>query len=814
MNNLIKCLFLVGLTIFSSLCSGQSRQVVRLNFDWQFKKGALTDSGKWETVQLPHDASISGTFSRDYSTSSNGWLPYGSGLYRKTFSVQALSKEKQLWVQFDGVYRDAQVWINGKWLGRELNGYLGFEYNITPYIHPGKDNILEVYYDNTTRGTSRWYTGEGIYRDVWLKYINKISIPMDGTCITTPKISLEDATVIVETEVTNAFDTIKNVNLQTDILDKNGNVVVVARASAPLNPGEKYLFRQEMIVPYPALWDLENPNLYTAVSRVFDDTQQTDLYQTQFGIREITLSPEKGLILNGKKIVAVGGDLHHDLGCIGSAALESGYAHRLKLLKDMGCNSVRLSHNPHSPLLLSLCDKMGILVFDEAYDKWTSQYYGGSISFGEGCKKDIERFVRRDRNHPSVYIWSVGNEVNSQFGDFEKKFETAAANPDYGVTRLEYLKSLVNSFDPSRKVTAALFPSRNKGWYVEWENYKNFQEFMKSTPPPMAFHMDVMSCNYTQNFFTLDHKNYPQLMFINSEASTNLGNKLRKIAWLELDTSFVIGYYYWSANDYLGESQWPAKTWTWAFYDLSDEMTALGYLHESFFSKKPMVHSMVFEQDTSVVNRWERIPAKSWSWYPVEDHWNWSKYKKVKINTFTNCEEAELLLNGKSQGRKLLKNYKDSVITWEIPYQAGVLKTIGRNKGKIVDQHTLITSGEPSKILLQPDRSELKADGLDLSYLKVKLTDINGVIVPDADVNINFEVKGEGVIAGVCNGDTYNKESYQSSVHRTYHGKCLLVVRSGRDKGQIVVTARAEGLPEATCILRVNTDPVAENNHQ
>jgi beta-galactosidase len=636
-----------------------------------------------------------------------------------------------------------------------------------------------------------------------LKIIDKLSIPIYGTCITTPEITDKTSTVVVETEMTNSYNDRKTPILITEIMDKDNRIVASAKASAIIEANGKCVFHQEIVVNNPNLWSTESPYLYKAVSKVYNETVQTDNYETSFGIRNITMTPDRGLLLNGKKVLAVGGNMHHDLGCIGAVALERGYERRLQLLKDMGCNSIRLCHNPHAPVLLDLCDKMGILVFDEAFDLWYSQFYGGVISFMEGCAGDIERFVKRDRNHPSVYIWSVGNEVENQYGYFDKKYETQADNPDFGVTRLNYLKSLVKKYDPTRKVTAALLPSRNTGRYFEWEHWDDYETFMKSTAIPMAFYSDVVSWNYTENFFDADHKNYPQMMFIASETATNIRFGKRKNSWFEVDTSYLIGYYYWSASDYLGGSQWPTKTWARAFYDISDEQTALGYLYQSFYSKKPMVRIMVYEQDTAIVNRWDRqYQNKRWSWYPMAEHWNWDKYKTVTLSTFTNCEEVELLINGKTQGKKLLKDYKDSVITWNVQYQNGSVIAIGRNKGKVVSEHELITANAPVKLVLEADRPAIKADGYDLSYIKVKVVDENGVVVPNKDYLVEFDVKGPGYNTGVCNGDIYSDELYQSNKRTTYQGKCLLVVRNDREKGKIIVTAKSNGLQPAECVIK------------
>jgi beta-galactosidase len=437
----LSLLFLMFL-LFAYLANAQStsREKYLFNFGWKFHYGderglfqRWIDESQWEDVQLPHDASVSKAFSRENSTVANGWLPHGTGWYRKHFTLDENSRGRKVIIDFEGVYRDAEIYCNGVYLGRHLNGYLGFQHDISEYLNYGMDNVIAVKYDNTFKESSRWYTGEGIYRDVWLIVTDNLYIPQFGTFITTPVVNRELSVVRTETQVVNEHRERKFVRLVTEIFGPDGKKTALSEALAPVKSGENYTFIQEISVHPAMLWYCDNPNLYKAVSKVYSGDILVDEYQTTFGIREIRMTPERGLMVNGKKLVAKGGNMHHDLGCLGSAALEKGYERKLLKLKEMGCNSIRLSHNPHAPVLLDVADRLGFLVINEAYDKWTSQFYGGVESFEDNWQKDLTAFIKRDRNHPSVYIWSMGNEVYKQWGRHDPKFETPAAASDYGV---------------------------------------------------------------------------------------------------------------------------------------------------------------------------------------------------------------------------------------------------------------------------------------------------------------------------------------------------------------------------------------------
>jgi len=795
-------LLLIGCFILVNLSHAQNaaREKICFNFGWKFKKGNArgayqkwVDERTWKDIQLPHDASVSGDFSHEHSARANGWLPHGKGWYRKHFEIDESKQDKKVFIRFEGVYRDAEIYCNGVYLGRHLNGYLGFEHELTEHINFGEDNVIAVKYDNTTKGTSRWYTGEGIYRDVWLVIADKLHIPKYGTYITTPVVGTDYSVVKVETNVKNSYRQEQEVRLVTEIIGPKGNTTADFVSVTPVDVGKTFQFIQEIDVKSPELWSCEHPNLYKAVSKIYKNEELVDDYMTTFGIREIRMTPDKGLLVNGKKVMAQGGNIHHDLGCLGSAALEKGYERKLKRLKAMGCNSIRLSHNPHAPVLLDVADRLGLLVFNEAYDKWTSQFYGGVESFEANWREDMATFIKRDRNHPSVYIWSMGNEVNKQQGRYDGKFETPAAGSEYGAGLYKSMVELTRKLDPSRKVTVGLFPAREKG-IKEWNYWDNYNIFKNSEPPAMAFYGDVVSWNYTGNMFKYDHKRYPQLKFIASETGTNLEFGTRKNSWLEIDKEYIIGHYYWTAADYLGESSWPTKVWGRAFLDITDEMTPLGYLYKSFYDEEPMVHIAVYEEDSKFKKWFDGLSNKRWNWYPLSDHWNWSR-GNVTVQAISNADEVELFLNGESLGVKKYTDPYQTHLDWNVTFEEGELKAIARNDGGVVAEDLLRTAGEPIALQFEPDVEILENNGLDLAYIRVRLIDEDGTTVPNKDRMVHFNVEGEAHLAGVANGNIFSDELWVDNKRSTFKGKCLLVIRSTRKQGEITIKANADGLP-------------------
>jgi len=787
------------------------RRVTRLNADWLFHEGVVSNAHErllndrgWALVQLPHDASIGRAFDWEKSNSANGWLPSGAGAYRKHFGLPVSAAGKRVLIEFEGVYRDAHVWTNGHYLGRHLNGYLGFEHDLTEHVEVDADNVLAVTYDNRTPHTSRWYTGEGIYRDVWLKLVDPLHVPLHGTYVTTPLVSSSLARVRIETEVLNLHPQRRLCRLTTALHGPDGAAVAKAEAVAPLAAGERYTFHQEFEVLNPALWDLDAPSLYTAVTTLAAGDLPVDRYTTRFGVREVRLTPDRGLLLNGRKIIAKGGDLHHDLGCLGSAVLKAECERRLDQLKTIGCNSFRLSHNPHAPAFLDACDEKGILIFNEAYDQWSAQFYGGQASFESQWPTDLETFIRRDRNHPCVYLWSMGNEVRQQQGIHEPPFEAWEAAADYGVGIVKRMAALTRRLDPSRKVTVGLFPAR-AGFVREWDHWDDMETFTNEEPAEMAFHVDVVSWNYTENLFALDHARYPQFLFIASESACNVryGEGRRRPSWVEIDTAYVIGHYYWSAYDYLGESGKPTKTWGRALVDASGWVTPLGRYYESCYRHDPMVHIMVEETDPEQQARFANSGTDRWAWYPMADHWSWGDRRQAKLMTFTSAEEVELVLNGRSLGRQTLAACRDRVMTWELPYEPGTLTAIARNGGAKVAEHTLVTPGAPVGLTLNPHKPTLAADGLDVVCIAARVVDAAGRLVPVCRRPVTFRVEGAGTNAGVASGDIVSDERWQGDTRSTWYGRCIVLVRAGREPGEVAITATVEGLPAARCVLRV-----------
>lgn len=781
-----------------------------INFGWKHLKDNTYDTHRiglidkhWETVDLPHDAAIFGEITQNDSDGANGYFPYMKGSYRKHFTIPSITQGKLIFIEFEGVYRNAEIWINGHYLGRHLNGYLGFEHELTDYIHFDQDNLIVVKYDNTTKGTSRWYTGAGIYRDVWLKIVDPLHVPLYGTYVTSSMVSEAYSLVILATEVRNSSKQTKLCKLISKIVDASNQTIQQRESIVPIHGGETFVFDQEIEVNNPHLWSPDNPYLYTLKSEIYHQGKLVDEYITTFGIREIRMTPEEGLLVNGEKISAVGGNIHHDLISLGVAAYKSGYEKHIHDLKSMGCNSVRLSHNPHATRLLEVCDEQGILVFNEGFDKWTSQFYGGEVSFDSQYEKDVKKWIKRDRNHPSVYIWSAGNEVLKQGQIEDEKFETPKDAEDYGVSIFKKIKEEIKRWDPSRKVTVGLFPTRENVWNGYDADHQ--PKFNEALPAEMAWYADVVSCNYTEQMFAKDHEKYPQMMFINSEANTSLGMDFKDVSWSYIDTKYVIAHYYWTGYAYLGEAPWPRIGWSRAFFDLGGQLTNLGSMYQSYYDQQPMSHLWVYDESAAATKLYEEQYGnnQTWSWYPMTKNWNWENNAKLKLAAFSNCEEVELYLNGKSQGGKTPAECNNGIAEWELTYEEGDIELKGFNKGKVVSKDKLTTAGKPFAIQLKATKPFLKGDGLDLAYVQVDVVDENGEKVYNTSCEISFEVSGAGKLVGLSSGDILSHESMKGTQRKTYNGSCQAVIKAGRKNGIITVKATAARLKEAFLEMKV-----------
>lgn len=760
----------------------------------------------WGTVQLPHDASIYGPFYEDSLNSDrkNGFRPRQKGWYRKALEIDLPEGNERVFLEFEGIYRDAHIFFNEQEIAHQLNGYEGFELDITQLIRQGQ-NLIAVSYDNSDVESSRWYNGEGIYRDVWLKTKNAVHVAYHGTYVTTPFVTDNSATISIQTEIINDTDEEKEVTLISTIISPEGKEVGEIKSIVPQSPGETYFFNQSIDISNPEIWGLEDPNLYQLRSSVLVNDEVVDEYETPFGIRTIRFDSNKGLLLNGEKVLAKGVNIHHDLGPLGAAAFERGFERRLEGLKKLGCNAIRLAHNPHDEFILDWCDQNGMLVFDEAFDKWDDQFFGEGNAFEDHWRSSLEAFIKRDRNHPSVFLWSVGNETRQQ----------RDPKADFGIPMMKEMADFVHKLEPSRSVTCGLHPSRKSGAY-RTENY------YREGPPEMEFYMDVVSTNYREEFWPVDRANYPQLTFILSEAQVgNLGNE-----WFNFNHDYGVGLFYWGGTDYIGESfGWPAKGWPNGIIDWNDHWKPFSYYIQSLYSEEPMVHITAYDPAEETQKYWNEVNLR---FQPMFSHWNWEGKDSVRLITFTNTQEVELLLNGRSLGvKKVPEEYytKDiqsysadeydpdnpintgpeihKKLEWVIPYESGKITAIARIDGKEVASHQLKTAGKPHQLILEPDRNVLAADGLDLSYITVKAVDKNGILIPDASNEIQFEVKGSGINAGVGNADVISHEPFQADQRKLFQGKALLIVCSRRQAGEITVTAKSKGLKSTKVILKV-----------
>lgn len=764
------------------------RNKIIFNFDWKFQKGDVEkaetlsfDDSDWKSIDLPHDWSISGPFEEKQEAGcANGFRPRGIGWYRKTFKTPKNSAGRKAFIEFEGVYMAPDIWLNGAHLGKRYNGYMGFQYDISDLLNPPEmDNLIALRADNSVPGTSRWYTGSGIYRNVWIIQTGKLYIPRHGIFIRTEN----NAKALIEIEARNETGKKQKCAANIIIKDRRGNFITEKTSSnIAIENDNSAIIKEEINIPSPKLWSPETPDVYTAQIIIKNEEGVRDICNQNFGIRDIQFDPSQGLLVNGKKAFAKGVNIHHDLGCLGAAAFKRGFERRLELLKEMGCNAIRLSHNPHAECILDMCDRMGILVFNEAFDKWNDLANARMASFEETWRKDLEDFIKRDRNHPSVFIWSVGNEVTDQqlFG-----------KDNFGVDLLKEMIDTVHKTDPTRKVTCALFPAREKGIRYDDKKYPD------SEPAEMAHHMDVVSVNYMERFFSRDHEKYPGMIFILSEAFSNGGAK----AWFSYDRSFVAGQFYWGGIEYHGEAKWPKKGWFRGHVDRCCFRKPISYYLEATYSDNPMIHIAVYNEKNVFSDIWNDVKLEL---RDMESHWNWKPGEKLKLATYTNCETVELFLNNVSQGTRRLKSCPEMLMEWEIDFAPGALKAVGRNNGEVAATHELCTAGKPTKIRLVPDREQLLANGLDLAHIAVEVTDENGTIVPYAENTVKFDVSGAAINAGVDNGDLESDELWQADCRKVHKGRALIVVRSKREYGKVTIKAEAETLTTAIVNLPVN----------
>ncbi|MFC0515924.1 beta-galactosidase GalB [Mucilaginibacter angelicae] len=793
------CLFAI-LMLAALKPFAQSRQKLDFDKSWRFNLGAvdngekvtLNDS-KWRTLNLPHDWSIEGKFSKDNpATPEGGALPGGIGWYRKTFTVPAASKGKLVYIDFDGVYQKSDVWINGHHLGFRPNGYISFRYELTPYLNFGGSNVIAVKVDNSVQPNSRWYSGSGIYRHVWLETTNKIAIDHWGTYVTTSDVSTSSAKVNVQVQLHNN-EVSPSLFISTKLYDATGKIVASSEQAtlAALVKNAVLTTDNTLTVKNPVLWSVEKPYLYKAVTQVLEGKELIDEYTTTVGIRYFNFDVDKGFSLNGKPMKILGVCDHHDLGSLGAAVNNRALERQLQMLKAMGCNGIRTSHNPPAPELLDLCDKMGFIVMDEAFDcwEWKKATYDYHLFFKEWHKRDLEDQVKRDRNHPSIMIWSIGNEIPQQ--------------ADTSALRIApELAAIVHSLDKTRPITTAN------------DRPDSTNKIVKSGA------IDLIGYNYHQFDYAKFHDRYPGKKFIATETTSGLetrgyyempsdsirvwptnydkpfvreGNNVsaydntrppwgstHEMTWKVMKKyDFLSGMFIWTGFDYLGEPtpySWPSRSSYFGIIDLAGFPKDVYYMYQSEWTNKPVLH--------------------------IFPHWNWQPGKMIDIWAYyNNADEVELYLNGKSLGIQK-KTGDDLHVMWRVKFEAGTLKAVSRKSGKTVLTREIRTAGAPAKIELIADRSLIKADGKDLSFITVKILDKDGNVVPDADNKVNFKINGEGFIASVDNGDPVSHDPFKADYRKAFHGLALAIVQAKEKAGAITFIASADGLQSKTLVLK------------
>jgi beta-galactosidase len=792
------------LLLFAAVCFANSRpeKRVALNENWRFhlgdvangKDASLNDS-QWRRLNLPHDWSIEGEFSEKHPAGTGGGaLPGGIGWYRKTFTVPTTSKGKLIFVEFDGVYRNSEVWINDHYLGKRPYGYSTFEYELTPYVVYGaKPNVIAVRVDNSQQPNSRWYSGSGIYRNVWLTTLDPIHVEHWGTYVITPEVTEQSASVVVRTKVSNRSNGAAKVDLTTIIQDANGrNITRVYENGATLK-GPHAEFQQTLTVSTPILWSDERPYLYKVISQITRGGRVIDRYETPLGIRVFRFDVEKGFFLNGKPVKIRGVCNHHDLGSLGSAVNTRAIERQLEMLKAMGVNGIRTSHNPPAPELLDLADKMGFIVMDEAFDVWKIQKtkFDYHLDWDEWHKRDLEDMVLRDRNHPSIFIWSIGNEVMEQWNK----------SPTGGTISRE-LVAIIRNLDWTRPITSACNGvSVDNKVITEGDldlvgtNYHHARlpEFAKMFSGRAIIGAETNSSVHTRGSYVMPSDEllrwptkqedvlkvgptYECSAYDNSTVPWGSGHEemwklVKKRDWFS-------GMYIWTGWDYLGEPTpfpWPAVSSYFGIIDLAGFPKDAYYFYQSEWTNTPVLH--------------------------IFPYWNWKHGEKVDVVAyFNNADEVELFLNGKSQGTKR-KQGDDMHVFWRLAFEPGVLKAVSRKNGQEVLTKEVRTAEAPAKIVLTADRQTIKADGTDLSFVTVKVVDKNGTLVPTADNVVKFEITGPGSIVGVDNGNQISHESFKANQRKAFHGMALAIVQSKQNAGRIILKATADDLPLASFVL-------------
>ena len=772
--------------------------------DWLFYRGSVDqaekvnfDDSKWRTLNLPHDWSIEdvpmnedsaavGPFSKKSSgTFNNGYFMTGEGWYRKYFKLSAEDMKKQVSILFDGIFMNSEVWINGHYLGLHPNGYTPFYYDLTTSLKPaGEDNVLAVKVSNKG-DNSRWYTGSGIYRHVYLNVTNTIRVAQWGVYVTTPKVSESEASIVINISVQNKEEKPASVKIKNSIFSPEGKKVAENESEKLLDAKPNTTLEQSVKIHKPFLWFDKSPSMYSLKTEIWKDNQLIDQTETKFGIRSLEFNPEKGLLVNGKPTKLRGGCIHHDNGILGSATFDRAEQRKLEILKANGFNAIRASHNPPSKTLLDACDRLGIFVMDEAFDVWRQPKVPDDFHsfFQEWWKKDLTNLILRDRNHPSVIIWSVGNEIP------EKDNTWFAAMADSLVRK-------VKEMDNVRAILQAICCH---------------DAYDKATTNKVFALFNVQGYNYEVARYENDKKEFPNRIFVGTETfpfeACKNEQQASKYPW-------VIGDFVWTAIDYFGENQvsiardykngekpndelgrWPWHNAWCGDIDNCGNKKPQSYYRDVVWDRSKiemMVHQYLSPDSFEFVSRW--------GWPKELPHWTWpgANSKALKVNVYTKFRQVRLELNGKTIDTKTQTDSASITFSFEVPYTEGTLRAIGLKDNKEVAVKEYKTIGKPFRIMLTPDRSVISSNINDLSYIKAEIVDKDGIPVFISGKAIRFSVNGVGELIAAGNGNPVEMQSFQQSKTTAFHGKCLAILRPKGSKGAVILKAEADGLESAS----------------
>ena len=784
------------------------------------------DDGAWRLLDLPHDWSIEGDFSADHpARKEGGALPGGLGWYRKVFEAPREWQGKKVFVDFDGVYMNSEVFVNGNSLGVRPYGYSSFRYDLTPYLKWGERNVLAVKVDNSTQPNSRWYSGSGIYRNVWLTVVEPVHVGHWGTFVTTPEVTGEKAVMEVRTMVKNDGQAGRRVGVVSTLLDARGRMVAGQSGFVDVPAGGCSEASHTLIMTAPELWSTEHPYLYKVRTELKVDGRSVDTYYTTTGVRHFKFDARTGFWLNGKHMKINGVCMHHDLGCLGAAVNVRAIKRQLEILKEMGCNGIRCTHNPPAPELLDLCDRMGFVVMDEAFDMWRihKTAYDYACYFDRWHERDLADLVLRDRNHPCIFMWSVGNEVGEQWrnaGRDTLSVEDANILLNFGrdesdLPRLEgthvntllaaKLAGLVRRYDPTRPVLTG----NNSGGkdnllhkpearmdiigynYCVWD----IPKVPKVFPGRPFLLTESISGLMTRGFYRMPSDSmyvWPMRGEVRvPEGSNHLTSAYDNchVPWgcsheagmrMVKNNDFISGQYVWTSFDYIGEPTpfpFPSRSSYFGIIDLAGFPKDVYYMYQSEWTEKPVLH--------------------------LFPHWNWKEGQKVDLWVYYNqADEVELFVNGKSQGTKR-KGRDDFHVAWRVRYEPGTVKAVSRKDGKEVLVREIHTAGVPARIRLTADRDTLCADGRDLAFVTVEVLDRDGNLCPEAENLVHFEVGGQVLIAGVDNGSPFSMERFKDTKRKAFFGKCLVVLQSNGKAGHATLKAVSEGLDGAELKIKM-----------